>query len=173
MSVEDEAYIKKSRYPLAVKLILPSCWIYIHRQASWASLVALLILSHISVVTVHNIVIDTINAKRASRWNAKLVPRVRGGMLLNIDIMLAWLRHREEDVGRLFVDLQRVHGNTCNTRVFGEDQILSLDPVVFDYVMNTGFEEFEKGTLRYLETSTGRELMIRVKVQKSGWGLAG
>jgi hypothetical protein len=95
----------------------------------------------------HNILIDRMNALRASHWNAKLVPRVRGRMNLNIDIMLAWLRHRDEDVARLFVDLQRTHGNTFNTRVLGEDQILSLDPVVFDYVMNTGFEEFEKGEI--------------------------
>ena len=66
---------------------------------------------------------------------------------MNIDIMLAWLKHRDEDVGRLFVDAQRIHGNTFNTRVLGEDQILSLDPVVFDYVMNAGFGEFEKGIL--------------------------
>jgi hypothetical protein len=95
----------------------------------------------------HNILIDRMNALRASHWNAKLVPRVRGRMIFNIDIMLAWLKHRDEDVARLFVDLQRIHGNTFNTRVLGEDQILSLDPVVFDYVMNTGFDEFEKGIL--------------------------
>jgi len=87
------------------------------------------------------------NTLRASHWNAKLVPRVRGQMILNIDIMLAWLNHRDEDVGRLFVNQQRIHGNTFNTRVLGEDQILSLDPVVFDYVMNTGFDEFEKGAV--------------------------
>jgi len=73
-------------------------------------------------------------------------------MCLNVDIMLAWLRHRNEDVGRLFVDLQKAYGNTFNSRVFGEDQILSLDPVVFDHVMNTGFDEFEKGTSNPLDT---------------------
>ena len=97
--------------------------------------------------TVHNILIDRMNTLRASHWNAKLVPRVQGRMILNIDIMLAWLKHRDEDVGRLFVNQQRIHGNTFNTRVLGEDQILSLDPVVFDYVMNTGFDEFEKGAV--------------------------
>lgn len=94
----------------------------------------------------HNALVDRINSLRASHWNAKLVPRVRGRRILNIDIMLAWLKHRDKDVGRLFVDAQRIHGNTFNTRVLGEDQILSLDPVVFDYVMNTGFDEFEKGS---------------------------
>jgi hypothetical protein len=98
------------------------------------------------MVTAHNMLIDKMNALRASHWSAKLVPRVRGRKILNIDTMFAWLNHRDEDVGRLFVDLQRIHGNTFNTRVFAEDQILSLDPVVFDHVMNTGFVEFEKGT---------------------------
>jgi hypothetical protein len=105
---------------------------------------------HMTKGITHNILIDRMNALRASHWNAKLVPRVRGRMILNIDIMLAWLKHRNEDVGRLFVDLQRIHGNTFNTRVFGEDQVLSLDPVVFDYVMNTGFEEFEKGEIAFV-----------------------
>jgi hypothetical protein len=114
----------------------------------------------------HNILIDRMNTLRASYWNAKLVPRVGGRMILNIDIMLAWLKHRDEDVGRLFVNLQRIHGNTFNTRVLGEDQILSLDPVVFDYVMNTGFEEFEKGEV--LLTIMG--LMVRTEVQKPSWG---
>jgi hypothetical protein len=105
---------------------------------------------HITKGIIHNFLIDRMNALRASHWNAKLVPRVRGRMIFNIDIMLAWLKHRDEDVGRLFVNLQRVHGNTFNTRVLGEDQILSLDPVVFDYVMNVGFEEFEKGDIVFV-----------------------
>jgi hypothetical protein len=105
---------------------------------------------HITKGIIHNFLIDRMNALRASHWNAKLVPLVRGRMIFNIDIMLAWLRHRDEDVGRLFVAAQRLHGNTFNTRVLGEDQILSLDPVVFDYVMNTGFEEFEKGGIVFV-----------------------
>jgi hypothetical protein len=112
---------------------------------------------HITKGITHNFLIDRMNALRASHWNAKLVPRVRGRMIFNIDIMLAWLKHRNEDVGRLFVNLQRIHGNTFNTRVLGEDQILSLDPVVFDYVMNTGFEEFEKGEIVYLTTGCGTD----------------
>jgi hypothetical protein len=110
-------------------------------------LLSILVVYQIAKGITHNILIDRMNALRASHWNAKLVPRVRGRMIFNIDIMLAWLKHRDEDVARLFVDLQRIHGNTFNTRVLGEDQILSLDPVVFDYVMNTGFDEFEKGIL--------------------------
>jgi len=99
------------------------------------------------IVIVHNVLIDSINSRRASSWTVQPVPRVRGRLPLNIDIMLDWLRHRDEDVGRLFINLERIHGKTFNSRVFGEDQILSLDPAVFDYVMSSGFEEFEKGEL--------------------------
>jgi hypothetical protein len=128
---------------LAFKLLLPTCLYCL--QASWLLILSILGIYQVAEGITHNILIDRMNALRASHWNAKLVPRVQGRMVLNIDIMLAWLKHRDEDVGRLFVNLQRIHGNTFNTRVLGEDQILSLDPVVFDYVMNTGFEEFEKG----------------------------
>jgi len=105
------------------------------------------------IVIVHNVLIDSINSRRASSWTVQPVPRVRGRLPLNIDIMLDWLRHRDEDVGRLFINLERIHGKTFNSRVFGEDQILSLDPAVFDYVMSSGFEEFEKGEeLKGVET---------------------
>jgi hypothetical protein len=72
---------------------------------------------------------------------------VKGKLPLNIDVMLAWLRHREEDVGRLFVDLQKLYGDTINTRVLAEDQILSMDPAVSDHVMSSGFDEFFKGMI--------------------------
>jgi hypothetical protein len=79
-----------------------------------------------------------------------------------MDIMLDWLRHRDEDVGRLFVNLERIHGTTFNSRVFGEDQILSLDPAVFDLVMSSGFDEFEKGE----QAQSRGKLKVRTKVQK-------
>jgi hypothetical protein len=43
-----------------------------------------------------------------------------------------------------------LYGDTFNTRVLGEDQILSLDPAVFDHVMSSGFDEFHKGTFGVL-----------------------
>lgn len=101
-------------------------------------------------VIIHYKVIDHVNDLRAAHWRVRRVPRVKGRLPLNIDVMLAWLRHREEDVGRLFVDLQRLHGHTFNTRVLGEDQILSMDPAVFDHVMSSGFDEFSKGMSRLL-----------------------
>jgi hypothetical protein len=74
-----------------------------------------------------------------------MIPQVQGRYFFNLDVMIAWLRHRDEDVGRLFVTYQRIYGDTFNTRVLGDNQILSVDPAVFDYVMSAGFEEFEKG----------------------------
>lgn len=77
--------------------------------------------------------------------NAKPIPRVRGRYPLNFDILLSWLNHADEDVGRLFHDLSKRYGPTFNTRVLGEDQILSLDPEVFDAVMKNQFKWFYKG----------------------------
>lgn len=45
----------------------------------------------------------------------------------------------------MFHDLSVNYGPTVNTRVLGEDQILSLDPEVFDAVMRDQFKFFAKG----------------------------
>ena len=105
----------------------------------------LLLVLHFAKIFAHAAVIDKLNALRASYWNASPVPRVKGNLPLNVDIMLAWLKHRDEDVGRMFVELSRTYGGTFNTRVLGEDQILSISPEVFDHVMSGGFKDFHKG----------------------------
>lgn len=84
----------------------------------------------------------------AAARGASHVPRVRGKLPLNIDVLLAWLHHADEDVGRMFYDLSQQYGPTFNTCVLGEDQILSCDPAVFDAVMNDQFSSFPKGQYR-------------------------
>lgn len=87
----------------------------------------------------------------AHQMGAHIIPRVKGRLPLNFDVLLAWLYHAEEDVGRLFHDLAGQYGSTFNTRVLGEDQILSIDPAVFDAVMRDQFKAFPKGQLSMSE----------------------
>jgi len=99
-----------------------------------------------------------------------MIPQVQGRYFFNLDVMIAWLRHRDEDVGRLFVNYQRIYGNTFNTRVLGDNQILSVDPAVFDYAMSARFEEFEKGMYVVELKSSKCRLNLRREIQESSRG---
>jgi hypothetical protein len=65
---------------------------------------------------------------RARRLGARVIPRVRGRLPLNFDVLLDWSRSgSEEEVGRMMVSLGRIYGRTYNTRVLGEDSVSAGD----------------------------------------------
>ncbi|WWD18044.1 hypothetical protein CI109_102491 [Kwoniella shandongensis] len=73
-------------------------------------------------------------------------PRVKGRWPLNLDVLRDWARSgSEEEVGRMMVLLERKYGKTYNTRVLGEDQIISSDPAVLKHVLISDFDNFVKG----------------------------
>lgn len=112
---------------------------------TWSRAIASVLLIYISRTLLLSLRQETLNAQLARERGAQPIPRVRGRLPWNFDILLSWLYHSEEDVGRLLHDLSIKYGPTVNTRVLGEDQILSLDPVVFDAVMRDQFKVFAKG----------------------------
>jgi hypothetical protein len=125
--------------------LIPLCIFYYFCGITWLQAIVLLLVAHLSWSTILGIRHDSLNRRQASERGALPIPRVRGKLPLNFDILLAWLYHSDEDVGRLFHDLSVRYGPTVNTRVLGEDQILSLDPDVFDAVMRDQFKFFAKG----------------------------
>ena len=65
---------------------------------------------------------------RARRLGARVIPRVRGRLPLNFDVLLDWSRSgSEEEVGRMMVLLGRTYGRTYNTRVLGEDSVSACE----------------------------------------------
>ncbi|WWC58540.1 uncharacterized protein I303_101083 [Kwoniella dejecticola CBS 10117] len=96
-----------------------------------------LIRSHLSVY---------LSNRRARTLGAKEMPRVGGRWPLNLDILVDWAKSgSEEEVGRMMVLLSRRYGKTYNTRVLGEDQIISSDPAVLKHVLVDDFDNFVKG----------------------------
>jgi hypothetical protein len=68
--------------------------------------------------------------RAAHRLGAKPIPRVKGKLPLNVDVVLDWAKSgSEEEVGRMMVLLGRKYGKTYNTRALGEDQV-SIDEKV-------------------------------------------
>ncbi|OXG31027.1 cytochrome P450 monooxygenase pc-2 [Cryptococcus neoformans Ze90-1] len=83
---------------------------------------------------------------KASALGATDIPRVRGTWPLNIDVLLNWAKSGTADeVGRMMVLMARQYGGTYNTRVLGEDQIISSDPRVIKHVLIDDFDNFVKG----------------------------
>lgn len=65
--------------------------------------------------------------RRAAQAGVRPIPRVRGRLPLNIDVVLDWARSGTEDeVCRMMVELGRKYGKTYNTRALGEDQVSRL-----------------------------------------------
>ncbi|WWC86142.1 uncharacterized protein L201_001014 [Kwoniella dendrophila CBS 6074] len=93
--------------------------------------------SHISVF---------LSTRQAKSLGAIDIPRVKGRWPLNLDILVDWAKSgSEEEVGRMMVLLSRKYGKTYNTRVLGEDQIISSDPAVLKHVLLEDFDNFVKG----------------------------
>lgn len=65
-----------------------------------------------------------VSTYKARKLGAEDIPRVRGKMLLNFDVLLDWSRSgTDEEAGRMMVVLGRKYGGTYNTRVLGEDSV--------------------------------------------------
>ncbi|KAK1927710.1 cytochrome P450 [Papiliotrema laurentii] len=87
---------------------------------------------------------------RARQCGAREVPRVKGRWVLNLDVMVDWSRSgREEEVARMLELLKREYGTTFNTRVLGEDQVITTDPRVIRHVLIDDFDNFVKGEKFY------------------------
>ncbi|GJJ09202.1 hypothetical protein Clacol_003424 [Clathrus columnatus] len=85
----------------------------------------------------------------ARRLNAKVIPRVQGKLPGNLDIVRRIMKSLRQDyILQGFADLLREHNTTIlNTRFFWDDQIISMDEGVMQFVFSTGFSHFEKGIL--------------------------
>ncbi|WVQ85454.1 hypothetical protein IAT38_007619 [Cryptococcus sp. DSM 104549] len=93
--------------------------------------------SHISLVR---------STAKARALGAVDIPRVKGKWPLNLDVLVDWAKSgSEEEVGRMMVLMERKYGKTYNTRVLGEDQIISTDPAVLKHVLVDDFDNFVKG----------------------------
>ncbi|KAL7422863.1 Protein kinase alk2 [Cryptotrichosporon argae] len=86
---------------------------------------------------------------------AREIPRVQGRHVLNIDVLLDWAKSGSEDeVGWMMAVMRARYGPTYNTRVLGEDQIISMDPAVLNHVLVDDFDNFVKGA-KFKERAQG------------------
>ncbi|OCF41408.1 cytochrome P450 monooxygenase pc-2 [Kwoniella heveanensis CBS 569] len=92
----------------------------------------------------HSVAIQS--TRHARSLGAVDIPRVHGRWPLNLDVLADWAKSgSDEEVGRMMVLLGRKYGKTYNTRVLGEDQIISSDPTVLKHVLVDDFDNFVKG----------------------------
>ncbi|KAJ7159063.1 cytochrome P450 monooxygenase CYP63 [Mycena crocata] len=87
--------------------------------------------------------------RTAKRLNATVIPRVKGKWPGNLDVALRVVKSFEEGyVLQIFADLFREYDTTTvNTRLFWDDQMITMDESVMKFVSATGFSHFEKGIL--------------------------
>ncbi|KAJ7502610.1 cytochrome P450 monooxygenase CYP63 [Mycena galericulata] len=85
--------------------------------------------------------------KAARRLNARVIPRVKGKWPGNLDVALRVVKSFEEEyVLQVFADLFREYDTTTvNTRLFWDDQVITMDESVMKFISSTGFSHFEKG----------------------------
>ncbi|KAJ7679274.1 cytochrome P450 [Mycena polygramma] len=87
--------------------------------------------------------------RAARNLGAKVIPRVKGKWPGNLDVALRVVKSFEEGyVLQIFADLLHEYDTTTlNTRLFWDDQIITMDENVMKFVSSTGFVHFEKGIL--------------------------
>ncbi|KAJ7853718.1 cytochrome P450 monooxygenase CYP63 [Mycena olivaceomarginata] len=85
----------------------------------------------------------------ARKLGATVIPRVKGKWPGNLDVALRVVKSFEEGyVLQIFADLlHEYHTTTVNTRLFWDDQMITMDESVVKFVSSTGFSHFEKGIL--------------------------
>ncbi|WRT64043.1 uncharacterized protein IL334_000971 [Kwoniella shivajii] len=144
----------KFLYPAVLKTLIvpPLLWscILVFLPTSIGSLLVLRalgwILSFPVVFIIRSHFSLLVSTRQARALGATDIPRVKGRWPLNLDILVDWAKSgSEEEVGRMMVLLGRKYGNTYNTRVLGEDQIISSDPNVLKHVLLDEFNNFVKG----------------------------
>ncbi|KAJ6595533.1 cytochrome P450 monooxygenase CYP63 [Mycena vulgaris] len=87
--------------------------------------------------------------RTAKSLNATVIPRVKGKWPGNLDVALRVVKSFEEGyVLQIFADLLREYDTTTvNTRLFWDDQMITMDESVMKFVSSSGFSHFEKGIL--------------------------
>ncbi|KAJ7689585.1 cytochrome P450 monooxygenase CYP63 [Mycena rosella] len=87
--------------------------------------------------------------RAAKSLDAVVIPRVKGKWPGNLDVALRVVKSFEEGyVLQIFADLLREYDTTTvNTRLFWDDQIITVDENFMKFVSATGFSHFEKGIL--------------------------
>lgn len=106
--------------PLLISLMIR----YLNLNVSVSSQLFLYITAIPSVYVLRTQISGYQSRRAAKRLGAKPIPRVKGRLPLNVDIVLDWAKSgSEEEVGRMMVLLGRKYGSTYNTRVLGEDQV--------------------------------------------------
>ncbi|WVQ71060.1 hypothetical protein IAR50_000585 [Cryptococcus sp. DSM 104548] len=135
---------------LAKTLVLPPLLVFLFLRSLPSTSVVLSAIAYASSFPVlfilRSILSAKLSARDARRLGAVDIPRVRGRWPLNLDVLWDWAKSgSEEEVGRMMVLMERRYGQTYNTRVFGEDQIMTTDPRVFRHVLVGDFDSFVKG----------------------------
>ncbi|TYJ57636.1 hypothetical protein B9479_001718 [Cryptococcus floricola] len=135
---------------LAKTLFLPPLIVFLLFRALPFVPLALEVVAYISSFPVLFILRSQLSAELSARSARQLravdIPRVQGRWPLNLDVLWDWAKSgSEEEVGRMMVLMERRYGGTYNTRVLGEDQIMTTDPRVFRHVLIGDFDNFVKG----------------------------
>jgi len=119
-------------YPALIKtLILPPCVTYLITRLFALSLhppvlLALYAASWPALFISRSWLAAWKSSYVARKLGAEDIPRVKGKIILNFDVLLDWSRSgSEEEAGRMMVLLGREYGGTYNTRVLGEDSVRS------------------------------------------------
>ncbi|KAJ6571580.1 cytochrome P450 monooxygenase CYP63 [Mycena capillaripes] len=87
--------------------------------------------------------------RAARNLGSRVIPRVQGKWPGNLDVALRIVKSFEEGyVLQIFADLLHEYDTTTlNTRLFWDDQMITMDESVMKFVSSTGFLHFEKGIL--------------------------
>ncbi|KAJ9105434.1 hypothetical protein QFC21_001805 [Naganishia friedmannii] len=75
------------------------------------------------------------------------IPRVRGRWPFNTDILMDWMASsKDEYLGEGMISrLERIYGQTLNTRVLGEDSVITTSPEHVSQMLTSSFLAFDKG----------------------------
>ncbi|KZT35466.1 cytochrome P450 [Sistotremastrum suecicum HHB10207 ss-3] len=84
-------------------------------------------------------------AEDAQRLGAVPIPKVKGRLPGNLDILFALVRgDRDDSCGEVFRRWSEEYGPTYNMNILWADQIITVDPENVKYVVATSFSNFEK-----------------------------
>ncbi|EIN04106.1 cytochrome P450 monooxygenase CYP63 [Punctularia strigosozonata HHB-11173 SS5] len=108
---------------------------------------------------------DRIHASRAAEMNARMVPRAKGRLPGNVDVLFKMMKaFRTSYVLDVYRELFEEHqSSVLNLRILWKDQIITMDEAHAKFVLSTGFEHFWRGRAQKerMETFLGQGIFNR------------
>jgi len=141
--------VPKYLLPLELPLLVHVVVLVLLRVYNWTPSVGLIILVWLFVLPVYHQARSTythfIHVREARRLEARLVPKVKGKLPANVDLLYKGLMKKTLYLGDGLIAWTQTHGTTFSVTTVGDTRIFTINPENLKRILATDFDNYVKG----------------------------